>query len=220
MERTRRSDAWFFNGRAVLVEKWVASHVNGTWRLGDIAEVFGVPPFKRVYVTDGEQGIGFFGSADIFKLDRVPESFISRIATNRVAKYILPAGAIIMASSGQLNGIIGQPQFVDSVLAGMAASDHVLRIIPKPEKILAGYLFAYLALKEIGYPLIARTATGDSIPEIWPTYLNELPILKAPQAVMERIDKQIVEAFEMRVRATALERESRDRLEEALEQFV
>jgi hypothetical protein len=122
----------------------------------------------------------------------------------------------LLASSGQLNGIIGRPQLVDSALAGNAASDRVLRVVPRSGEILAGYLFTYLALEEIGHPLIQRTATGDSIPEIWPTYLNEIPVLKAPPKVMEWLHAQVVEAFEMRVRATHLECRARERLEGAL----
>lgn len=216
ISRTRRCDPWFYNGRAVALERWVKAHKHGFWRLGDVANVFGVSPFKRVYVADGDQGIGFFGSADIFKLDRTPGTFIARAATKAIESYVLPRGAVLLASSGQLNGIIGRPQLVDSALAGQAASNHVLRIVPRPGEILAGYLFAYLALEEIGHPLIQRTATGDSIPEIWPTYLNEIPVLKAPQKVMEALHVQVVEAFEMRVRATHLERKARERLEGAL----
>ena len=218
MLQRRRFDPWFFNGRAVTVDRWVTTHKNGHWKLAEVAEVFGMSPFKRVYVNDGEQGIGFFGSADIFKLDRTPAAYISRAATKAVEDYVLSRGAVLLASYGQLNGIIGLPQLVDSALAGMAASNHVLRIVPRAGKILAGYLFAYLALDEIGYPLIARTATGDSIPEIWSTYLNGIPILKAPQKAMEAVDAQVVEAFEMRVRATKLETEARNRLEAALKQ--
>ena len=216
--RTRRCDPWFFNGRAVDLEKWVRTHQNGFWRLGDVADVFGVSPFKRVYVADDEQGIGFFGSADIFKLDRTPETYIARAATKAIQDYVLPRGAVLLASSGQLNGIIGRPQLVDSGLDGKAASNHVLRIVPRTGKILAGYLFAYLALEDVGRPLIQRTATGDSIPEIWSTYLNEIPVLKAPRAVMEKLHAQVVGAFELRVRATGAERNARERLEEALKE--
>lgn len=220
ISQKRRSDPWFFNGRAVALQRWVESHKNGFWRLGDIADVFGVSPFKRVYVADSAQGVGFFGSADIFKLDRTPETFIARAATKAIKSYVLPRGAVLLASSGQLNGIIGRPQFVDSALAGQAASNHVLRIVPRPGEVPAGYLFVYLALEEIGHPLIQRTATGDSIPEIWPTYLNEIPVLKAPEKLMEALHTQVIEAFEMRVRATKVESKARERLEEALEENV
>lgn len=213
INRTRRCDPWFFNGRAVSLERWAREHQNGCWRLGDIANVYGVSPFKRFYVEDEEHGIGFFGSADIFKLDRTPESFIARTATKAIESYILPAGAVVLASSGQLNGIIGRPQFVDSALTGKAASNHVLRIAPKAEKVLAGYLFAYLALEELGHPLIQRTATGDSIPEIWSTYVAEIPVLKSEPSVMEAIHAQVIDAFEKRVKATRAERQGRDLLE-------
>ena len=218
--QTRRCDPWFFNGRAVALDQWVRGHKNGFWRLGDVAEVFGVSPFKRVYVEGDEQGLGFFGSADVFKLDRTPEAFIARAATKGLEDYILPRGALLLASSGQLNGIIVRPQFVDSALAGKAASNHVLRIVPRPDKIPAGYLFTYLSLEELGHPLIQRTATGDSIPEIWPAYLNDIPVIKAPQKLMDALHARVIDAFEMRVRATHRERTARLRIEEALQQVT
>jgi len=48
--------------------------------------------------------------------------------------------------------------------------------------------------------------------------LNEIPVLKAPQKLMEALHAQVVEAFEMRVRATHLERTARGRLEGALKE--
>jgi type I restriction enzyme S subunit len=101
-------------------------------------------------------------------------------------------------------------------MSGETASDHVIRIAPKHERISAGYLYTYLSLRELGYPIILRTATGACIPALWPLYLNKLRVLRPTAEFNERIDRQVREAFEMRVQATELDDQARNTLEEAL----
>ena len=103
-------------------------------------------------------------------------------------------------------------------MAGAAASDHVIRIAATSDSFSPGFLYAYLSLAELGYPLILRTATGACIPALWPTYLNHLRILRPTRRLNDEIDAQVREAFEMRVRATKIEDASRSSLETAVEQ--
>ena len=212
----KRFDPWFFNAKAVATDQWVRSHPWGYCKLGEVANAYNTSPFKRAYVSDTEHGVGFFGSADIFKVDRTPESFISRVATKNVDEYLLPEGAVLLASSGSLGGVIGRPQFVDSAMAGQAASNHVMRIACTGDSVPSGFLFAYLSTLEIGYPLLLRTATGDAIPEVWPVFVNQIPVLRAPAKLANQVDQMVREAFEDRVKATAQETEARARLEAAL----
>lgn len=80
----------------------------------------------------------------------------------------------------------------------------------------SGFLYTYLASAEIGRPLILRIATGDSIPEIWPVYLNELPVPKVPTEIIEKIHTTVIAALEMRVSATKGEVKGRDLIERAI----
>lgn len=213
-----RLDPWFYNAKAMAADEWVGSHTSGYSELQEMASVYGVPPFKRWYVEGDEHGIGFFGSADIFKVDRTPEKYLSMAQTHGLEKYILERETILLASSGSLGGVIGRPQFTDSELAGQAASNHVVRVMAKKHKVMPGYLYAYLSLDEIGYPLILRTATGDAIPEIWPVYLGLIKILKAPRSLITEVHEVVVSAFEMRVQATKAESAAREILERTLEE--
>jgi type I restriction enzyme S subunit len=214
----KRFDPWFFNAKAVAIDRWIRSHSWGFRELVEVANVYNTSPFKRAYVENLDHGVGFFGSADIFKVDRTPESFISRTATKNIDDYLLPEGAVLLASSGSLGGVIGRPQFVDSAMAGQAASNHVMRIVSTSDDIPPGFLYAYLSTQEIGYPLLLRTATGDAIPEVWPVFVNRIPILQAPKQLVREIDKVIRVAFEARVKATEFEQQARDRLEAALKE--
>ena len=87
---SRPLDPWFYNAKAIATERWVRQHFWGAQNLGELTEVFGTSPFKRVYVEDEIHGVGFFGSADIFKLDRKPEQYLSRSETKNIQSYVLP----------------------------------------------------------------------------------------------------------------------------------
>src|SRR6266536_2840402 len=161
--KSMRMEAYFFNFRAREVANWSTTHDNGYWHLDEIANVYDVPPFKHIYV-DYENGVPFFTSGELFKLERKADKFLSKSQTKDLHKYILGRAWVLLARSGQLGGIICKPQFSDSALEGTATSDHVIRIVHKSEEVPPGYIFAYLSIPELGYHLISRTASGTSIP--------------------------------------------------------
>ena len=216
LTKTMRMEGHFFNHRAREIDNWATGHINGNWSLGNIADVYDVPPFKHIYV-EADYGVPFFTSGDLFKLERKPEKFLSKKETKALDKYILGRNWVLLARSGQLGGIICRPQFSDSALEGAATSDHVIRIVPKNTKVPPGYIYAYLSTQEVGYPLLARTASGTSIPALWPTHLNSIPVVKADFTFMKAIDKEVRNAFEMRVKATYLEDEAHELIERAIE---
>lgn len=215
MQDVQRIDALYFNPVATDLDAWIEGHQAGYWQLSEVADVFDVPLFKHIYV-EPEFGVGFFTSADIFQLDKKPDKYLSRSETKGLSKYVLQKGWVLLARSGSLGGNIAIPQFADSAMAGMAASDHVIRIVPRSNSCLSGYLYAYLDLHEIGYPLILRTATGACVPALWPTYLNTLKVLKPTIALNQEVNQLVTDAFEMRVEATKIEDSARSVLERAV----
>jgi type I restriction enzyme S subunit len=214
-----RLEAFFHNPAALQVDRWAKSHRRGYSFLGEVAEVFDVPPFKHIYVDPGH-GVPFFTSGDLFRLDRVPEKYLSWTRTRDLKKYILTRGWVLLARSGQLGGILGRPQFSDSALDGASTSDHVIRIASKDASVPAGYLYAYLATESVGYVLLTRTMTGASIPALWPTYLERIPVVKADRLFMENIHERVVEGFEKRVAAGEAETTARNVVERAIERLV
>jgi type I restriction enzyme S subunit len=212
-----RLDTLFFNPLSCDLDDWLANHPAGSKALGEIAEVFDVPPFKHIYVGP-EEGPAFFTSADLFDLDRKTDKYLSRGQTRGLDKYVLEEGWVLIARSGQLNGNIGLAQFVDSGMAETTASDHVIRIVPHDDGFSPGYLYAYLSLPQWRYSLIQRSATGASIPALWPVYLNHVRILRPPAKLNKEVDAQVRKSLEMRVAATRLDTEARNRLEAALKE--
>jgi type I restriction enzyme S subunit len=219
MSRIGRMDALFYNPLACELDEWIGAHPSGFVELGSIARVFDVPPFKHIYVNPAE-GIGFFTSADIFLLEKKPDKYLSKTSTKGLERYVLERGWVLLARSGSLGGNIAIPQFADSAMAGKTASDHVIRIAAKTKEFSPGYLYAFLSLRELGYPLILRSATGACIPALWPVYLNGLRVLKPTASLNEEVNDAIQTAFEVRVTATSLEDKARELLESSVESSV
>ncbi len=215
LSKSSRFEAFFHNPTARAIDEWLGGY-NGGWApLGQVANVFDVAQFKHIYVAPA-YGVPFFPSGDLFALDRRAEKFLSKTVTKDLDQYILERGWILLARSGQIGGIIGRLQFVDSALQGTAASDHVIRIVADTKKVSAGFLFIYLSLDEVGYPLLIRTATGASIPALWPAYLEKLRVPLVSDTLMEALDSMVVAAFEKRVAATAKEDEARELVTSAI----
>jgi len=214
--RTRRLEGFYYNATAVGLDSWISDHPAGFRELGDVADVFDVPPFKHIYVGP-DHGVPFYTSGELFKLSRLPTKFLSRTRTRGLHKYVIEEGWVLLARSGQLGGIIGRPQFADSSLHESTTSDHVIRIVPKAD-VPGGFLWAYLSTAGIGYPLITRTMTGASVPALWPTYLMRIPVLNAPPKAMAEVDALVRSAFDDRARATLLEQQAVGSIEAAIEE--
>ncbi|TAK54870.1 MAG: restriction endonuclease subunit S [Dehalococcoidia bacterium] len=215
---TMRLEGYYYNPRARRIAERIRARPEHR-PLGNIADVYDVPPFKHIYVESGN-GVPFFTSGELFNLDRRASKFLSRTRTKNLHLYILERGWVLLARSGQLGGILGKPQYADSALNGAATSDHVIRIVPKEKAIPAGYIYAYLSSREIGYPLLTRTMTGHSIPALWPSQLASVPFLPLSDGEMKKIHSLVEEAFELRVTATACEDDARALIERALSEGV
>ena len=212
-----RFEGFYYNAQALAVDQWTLSHPNGCWSLGEVADVFDVPPFKHIYV-EPEHGVPFFTSGDLFLIDRHAEKYLSTTQTRDLHKYVIDQGWVLLARSGQLGGILGRPQFADSALHHACTSDHVIRIVSK--SVPAGYLYAYLATPSVGYVLLTRTMTGASIPALWPIYLKRLLVVKSTPKFMSEVHDRVMNAFEDRVKATACEDAARQLLEHSIEAAI
>ena len=58
---------------------------------------------------------------------------------------------------------------------GMACSEDVLRVVPDPDRILPGYLYAFLSSK-FGKSLVVGGTYGAIIPHIEPHHIASLPV--------------------------------------------
>lgn len=139
--------------------------------------------FKRHYV---EKGIEFFGGADITKTIPTSDKKLSAAKSSNLDGLLIREDWILVTCGGT----IGHTLLVDKHLDGKAASQHILRI--RPNKILAGYLYAFLSSK-LGKDAIQSFTYGSVIPQIEPHHLEKLPIPILDEAKMKYIDNLVME---------------------------
>ena len=110
-------------------------------RLGDITEGVFIPPrFKRIYV-EKKHGIPFIQGSHVVHFQPADLKYLSVLAHKNIEKWVIHSGWILVTCSGT----IGRPMIVPESWDGWAASQHLLRIIPKKDsRCPVGYLYAFL----------------------------------------------------------------------------
>ncbi|HGF4890644.1 TPA: restriction endonuclease subunit S, partial [Escherichia coli] len=104
---------------------------------------------SRLWVDTKEYGVEFLSSSEIQLADL---SFLPLISKKQVAanpNFTIRQNWTLITRSGT----IGRMAYAGPNLDGLACSEHVMRVAPDQEKVLPGYIFAYLSSK-FGVPLI------------------------------------------------------------------
>jgi type I restriction enzyme S subunit len=147
----------------------------------------------RTWVDDPQYGVPFLSSSDILSADLSTLPLISKKQVERNPLFTLGAHWTLITRSGT----IGRMAFVRPDMAGMACSEHVLRVVPNPERIPPGYLHAFLSSR-YGVPLVVSGTYGAIIPHIEPKHISEIEIPRFGTALELEIDRLIQNAAMLR----------------------
>ncbi len=211
-----RLDAYYYSPRCIFARQAFDRARNcEPRRLHTVAEVFIPGIFKRLYADDPRFGVPYITGADVFQIAPTSEQYLQR----RVAEgnaLVVKKGMILVQEAGQLGGLIGRSVLVGNHLDGFAVSNNMIRVTATDQADV-GYLFAVLS-SEPGVTLIAREAAGSSIPHIDANRIRQLELPWAPRALREAIGAPVVQAWDLRDRACALETEARRLVERAIEE--
>lgn len=134
------------------------------------SRIFFPTRFKRSYVDKGEDSVPFLGGTQISQLIPTNEKFLSADAKNLADLRVEP-GWILITRSGS-TGIVSS---VPKAWAGVAFSEHVIRVVPDPEKLDPHYLETYLR-SSVGQALLASGIFGSVIDEITPEHVASIPV--------------------------------------------
>ncbi len=165
---------------------------------GGLAGIFNGPRFPRAYVADPMHGVPFLGSTDILDADL---RFLPLLSKKQVASepgLVLDAGWTLITCSGT----IGRMAYARSEMRGMAGSQHFMRVVPDPDEIKPGYLFAFLSSR-FGVPMVVGGTYGAIIQHIEPQHIAELPIPLAPTRIQDGVHELVAEAAELRTKSSA-----------------
>lgn len=165
------------------------------------ARIFHAGREARLWVSDADHGVLFMGSSDIRVADFSALPLIAKRQVARNPLFTLGSGWTLITRSGT----IGRMAYARADMAGMACSEHVLRVVPDAERIPSGYLYAFLSSR-YGVPLVVSGTYGAIIQHIEPEHIAGLPVPRFEPVFEQEVAQLIDKAADARVAASKYRR--------------
>jgi type I restriction enzyme, S subunit len=214
----RRLEASYHHPQAAAIVKRFKKLNLKTEPLEDVAErIWWLARFKRVF---GDEGMPYMSSDELFSLN---PTIIKRVLTEQADNaedYLVKAGWIVMACSGQTYGLNGSVSLADKQYENYFFSHDIVRIIPKTDRIRPGYLYAALGHPRFGRPLVIRHAYGTSIPHLDPGDIASIPIVRLEASVENEVANRMEKAVQLRGEADELENAIAEKAERFIDEFL
>lgn len=171
-------------------------------KLADVTDrIFHAGREGRLWVDDPEFGVPFFGSSDILNADLASLPLIAKRQVQRNPLFTIQRGWTLITRSGT----IGRMSYVREEMAGLACSEHVLRVAPDEDRIPSGYLFAFLSSR-YGVPLVVSGTYGAIIQHIEPEHIADLPVPRFGETFERQVSNLIDAAATHRTLASTKRR--------------
>lgn len=135
-----------------------------------VKDIFYPGRFKRDYVDYFPGAVPFLGGSNITEFIVRTDKWLSPDDPNLKTLRVY-SGWILITRSGTTGIISSVPKAWD----GFAMSEHVIRVVPDPDKVEPEYLLAFLR-SEYGQEQLARGVFGSVIDEITPEFVGEIEI--------------------------------------------
>ena len=138
---------------------------------GGLNGIYHVGQEKIMWASDTKHGMPFLRSADVLHSDLSARLLISRKQVANNPLFICPEGSTLITRSGA----IGRMVYARRYHANAAISQDVLKVVPDTDKILSGYLYAFLTSK-FGVPIVTGGTFGSVITHIEAINIADIPI--------------------------------------------
>ena len=169
-------------------------------RLGDLANVYNGPRFKRPYadlgVKSGPNIRKYFTGTALTQLNCDNVKYLDSSKASPQVKKQLEAltiykGYILVSDSGTLGRVTYALQQHD----GHVATNNLIRIVVD-DLSLRGYLYEFLQ-SELGQSLMLKNAYGTNQEHLEPDVIAEIPIpVPKDGSIIDRIGKSVIESIE------------------------
>ena len=143
--------------------------------------------------------------------------WISERSVSDHRDYMVPDGAILVAAQGTMgdNELFGHCQFSHLNFDNCMITQHILRVIPGPQKINPGYLFSFLS-SEYGFHLFRSTECGTKLLGFVLSLVEQMPVPLIARRLQHEIGAMVHRAYDNRADALASEDGAQTLLAEAL----
>jgi len=177
----------------------------------EVESVFFPGRFRRAYVgPDHPNAVPFLGGSQLLSIEPTDGKFIDKTDAN-FQTCLVERDWILVTRSGS-TGIVSS---VPENWHGYAMSEHVIRIVPRPNGLPGGYVEAFLS-SDLGQTLISSGVFGSVIDEITPDHLESIPIpvpvSESAKKLVLDIDKAASVSRERRAEAARAIQEARELL--------
>ncbi len=166
---------------------------------GHAGGIYNGPMFKRNYVDSAEYGVPFISSGSMLLADLSTLPRLRRLdaESGRLSYLRLRPGMMMISCSGT----IGRMTYVRPDMDGVWSSQDVLKVVPNPERVPSGYLYAFLSSR-YGVPLVVSGTYGAIIQHIEPEHIAELPVPRFGPVFEQEVAQLIDAAAAERVAAS------------------
>lgn len=184
-----------------------------TLTAGHAGGIYNGPMFKRNYVESPEHGVPFISSGSMLLADLSTLPLLRKkdAESSRLSYLRLRPGMMLISCSGT----IGRMTYVRPDMDGIWSSQDVLKVVPDPERIPPGYLYAFLSSR-YGVPLVVSGTYGAIIQHIEPEHIADLPVPRFDSSFEGAVAETVVAASHARAQAVELLREAAGRLHRTL----
>ena len=161
--------------------------------------IYNGPMFARHYVSYRVHGVPFLSSSSVLHAEFTHVDLLRRsdATSARLSHLRLEDGMTLISCSGT----IGRMAYARPEMAGMWSSQHVLKVVPDPDAVLPGYLYAFLSGR-FGVPLVVGATYGAIVQHIEPEHIADLPVPLAPEEVQAEAHRLVTEAADLRTQAS------------------
>lgn len=161
--------------------------------------IYLAPRFARVYVLS-EHGTPLLQGSHV-PMSRINDlKYISNTQTDRMERWIIRSGTVLVTCSGT----IGRIAIASNSMDKWAASQHILRIMPKINVSHEGYIATFL-MTPYGQHQLQSKIYGGVVDELTSEDTARVLIPNLPYAEQEKIGVPAKEAYELRDKANTLE---------------
>lgn len=170
--------------------------------------IYNGPQFVRNYVDDPEHGVPFLTTASMQQADMSLLSFLSKkdAYSSKLSYLKVEEGMTLITCSGS----IGKMTYTRKDMEGAWSNQDIMKVVANREKILPGYLYAFLSCK-FGLPIVVSGTYGAIIPHIEPRHIADLPVPRLGD-VENRAHELVQRAADLRSEANAIYKETGLRL--------
>lgn len=151
--------------RKIRVSDWTSVKLRDV-----VKDIFYPGRFKRNYVDYFPGAVPFLGGSNITEFIARTDKWLSPDDPNLKTLRVY-SGWILITRSGTTGIVSSVPKAWD----GFAMSEHLIRVVPDPDKVEPEYLLAFLR-SEYGQEQLARGVFGSVIDEITPEFVGDIDI--------------------------------------------